>query len=117
MAYLRHYWNGNVVSMYEIKETVLLGRHPTCNITIDDPTISSSHAKLTLTSENCRLEDTDSTNGIRLNGKQISSAILSAGAIFAIGTHEFEYLQEIPHDLDKTLEIKKSWIPGVYFAR
>lgn len=117
MAYLRHYWNGNVVSMYEIKDTVSLGRHPKCNITVDDPTISSSHARLTLTSDSCELEDIDSTNGILLKGEKIKGATLSSGAIFSIGTHEFEYLQEIPSDLDKTLEIKKSWIPGVYFTK
>lgn len=117
MAYLRHYLNGNIVTIYEIKDTLVIGRHPNCNITIDDPTVSGEHAELIVGERTCELQDKDSTNGVRVKGEQISKTVIEAGTLFSIGTHEFEYLLEIPNDLDKTLKIKKSWIPGVYFAK
>lgn len=117
MAYLRHYLNGSIVTIYEIKDTVAIGRHPTCHITIDDPTVSGHHAELRVGEGRCELEDKESTNGILVNGEKIRSVEIHPGTLFSIGTHEFEYLLEIPNDLDKTLKIKKSWIPGVYFAK
>lgn len=117
MAYLRHYWNGNVVSVYEIKGSVTIGRHPECGIAIDDPTVSGRHAILEGTGRTFGLRDLESTNGVLLKGKKVTRVILESGDIFAIGTHEFEYLYTMPNDLDRTLEIKKSWIPGVYFTK
>ncbi len=116
MAYLRHYVNGSVVSLYEVKDKVVIGRHPDCNITIDDPTISSEHAVLVVSGVNSQIKDNGSTNGVRVDGEKSLEATLEPGMRFSIGTHEFEYLLEIPNDLDKTLKIKKSWIPGVYFT-
>lgn len=116
MAYLRHHVNGDVVSVYEIKDTVTIGRHPRCNISIDDPTISGEHAELVVHDNRCELNDKNSTNGVHLAGNKVDHTILHPGNVFTIGTHEFEYLLEIPNDLGKTLKIKKSWIPGVYFT-
>lgn len=117
MAYLRHYWNGNTVTFYEIKETVTIGRQKDCNIPIDDPTVSGNHAQLEIDGSECVLKDLNSTNGVRLRGKNIEAPTsLKPGDLFSIGTHEFEYLLDIPNDLDRTLKIKKSWIPGVYFT-
>ncbi len=117
MAYLRHYWNGNTVTFYEIKETVVIGRQKDCNIPIDDPTVSGRHAELNVEDSTCTLTDLNSTNGVRLRGENIKAAIqLQPGDLFSIGTHEFEFLRDIPNDLDRTLKIKKSWIPGVYFT-
>jgi len=117
MAYLRHYINGSVVSIYEIKDSLIIGRHPHCNISIDDPTISARHAELQVDTGRCELIDLQSTNGVRIDGEKVSQVSLENRNLFALGTHEFEFLLEIPNDLDKTLKIKKSWIPGVYFTK
>ena len=116
MAYLRHYLNGDIVSIYEIKDTVIIGRHPKCHIAINDPTVSGRHVKLEVAEESCALHDLESTNGVRVNGEKVTECDLTPGMLFSIGTHEFEFLLAIPNDLDKTLKIKKSWIPGVYFT-
>ncbi len=116
MAYLRHYLNGDIVSMYEIKDTVIIGRHPKCHIAINDPTVSGKHARLDVEEKSCLLRDLESTNGVRINGEKVTEFNVTSGMLFSIGTHEFEFLLAIPNDLDKTLKIKKSWIPGVYFT-
>lgn len=116
MAYLRHLFNGTTVTMYELKEKVSLGRSMNCQIPIEDPTVSSEHAILQPSEEGWSLTDAGSTNGILVKGKPVRSVLLVSGTIFEIGTHEFEFLCELPNDLDKTLKIKKSWIPGVYYT-
>ncbi|MFT5083232.1 MAG: pSer/pThr/pTyr-binding forkhead associated (FHA) protein [Lentisphaeria bacterium] len=117
MAYLRHYLNGTTVVAYELEHTLTIGRQLDCTIVIDDPAVSGRHAQLCLDHGLYQLVDLESNNGVRIKWRLIEGArALSAGDIFAIGTHEFEYLTDLPTDLDKTLKIKKSWIPRVYFT-
>ena len=116
MAFLRHWVNNCTVSFYELGEAITLGRSRQCHIQLDDGTISSEHFQLKPLGESYEVEDMGSTNGILLNGKKVTSALLNPGDMIAAGTHEFEYLVELPNDLDKTQKIKKSWIPGVYYT-
>ena len=116
MAYLKHFFNGNTVSVYELSEKVTIGRHVDNNIAIDDPIVSGFHAELELIESQYILVDLDSTNGSYFKGKAVKSVKLDSGDIFSIGPHEFELSEKLPDDLDKTLKIKKSWIPGIYYT-
>ncbi len=116
MAYLKHFYNGNTISIYEINEKVTIGRHVDNDIAIEDPIISGFHAELCLNASQYTLIDLDSTNGSYYKGKDVKSVALKSGDIFTIGSHEFELSDTLPNDLDKTLKIKKSWIPGIYFT-
>ena len=116
MAYLRHLYNGNTVSIYELGDKTILGRRMDCNIHIEDGTVSSSHAEVTLTQGNWSVRDLESTNGVMVRGKRVTEFRLETGMIFSLGTHSFEFLMDLPNDLDQTLRIKKSWIPGVYYT-
>lgn len=116
MAYLRHWFNGQTVSVFHLGDSAIIGRHPHCAIQVDDATVSGEHARVYLGSEGYEAEDLDSTNGITVKGEKVSHCQLMDGATFTLGTQEFEFLHELPDDLDKTLKIKKSWIPGVFFA-
>lgn len=117
MPYLKQSVNGQVVSLIEIKGQVYIGREASCNIVLEDPTVSQKHALLELDDDHrWLLSDCDSTNGLRVNGKKTRSSVLQEGSSFSIGTHDFEFLLEQPQQLDKTLRIKKSWIPGVYYT-
>ncbi|SMF33843.1 FOG: FHA domain [Alteromonadaceae bacterium Bs31] len=116
MAYLRHLVNGNTVTVYQLGESTLLGRSPECPIKIEDPTVSGRHASIEKLKDGWKMVDQNSTNGIMANGLKVSEVILEQGVIVSIGTHEFEYLATLPNDLERTLKIKKSWIPGVYFT-
>ncbi len=116
MAYLKHLFNGTTVTVYELREAVTLGRSMNCQIRVDDPTVSGEHAFLTPSENGWELKDSGSTNGILIKGKPVESVTLESGVIFELGTHEFEFLENLPNDLGKTLKIKKSWIPGVYYT-
>ncbi|WP_045860585.1 FHA domain-containing protein [Teredinibacter purpureus] len=116
MAYLRHLVNGTTATLYELGESTLIGRSNDCPIKVDDPTVSGKHAKIEKMDAGWRVVDLASTNGIFANGVRVNETVLGPGVTLAIGTHEFEYLANLPQDLERTLIIKKSWIPGVYYT-
>lgn len=117
MPYLRHSHNGETLTVIELGEQVVIGRHKQNNVIIDDPTVSAHHARVSRVGDGYHVTDLQSTNGVRINGGLITTAALTEGSIFVLGTHTFEFLARLPTDLDKTLKIKKSWIPGLYYTK
>ena len=116
MPYLRHWVNGATVGVVELAEEFSIGRAGSNDLQLDDGTVSSEHAVVVRRGELFAVLDRDSTNGITLNGKRISEHTFAEGDVITIGTHEFEFLHKLPVDLSKTLKIKKSWIPGIYYT-
>jgi len=116
MAFLKHIYNGSTISVYELGDSTVIGRHADCNIHVEDGTVSGRHASIENQSESWRLVDLGSTNGVYINGKNIDSIPLEPGAVFTLGTHTFEFMLELPSQFEQTLRIKKSWIPGVYYT-
>lgn len=117
MPYLKHCCNGDTLTVIELGDRAVIGRHSECDILIDDPTISARHAQLVKGGDGYTVEDLNSTNGVRINGELVSRAALTEGSVFVLGAHAFEFLAHLPTDLDKTLKIKKSWIPGIYYTQ
>jgi len=117
MAYLRHRVNGSTVAIYELGDHTVIGRGPQCPIKIDDPTVSGQHLKIEKSVVGWMASDLNSTNGVYANGEKVSEIALEPGMVLTVGTHDFEYLPELPNDLERTMKIRKSWIPGIYFAR
>lgn len=71
---------------------LIIGRSATCGLTIDDPLVSRSHARLIVTEAGAFIEDAGSRNGIRVNGKTIKGTTpLSDGARFRIGAQELMF--------------------------
>lgn len=58
------------------KPIVLLGRDPTCDARLDDPTVSLIHSRLTFHHQQWWLEDSGSTNGTILNEQPITAPIV-----------------------------------------
>ena len=64
----------------------LIGRDPTCAISVIDPEVSRKHARLVWDGENFTAEDLGSTNGTFVNGKRITTAhVLQIGDTVAFG--------------------------------
>lgn len=71
------------------KGTFVIGRSAGCHLTIDDPLISRSHAKITVTDEQITIEDLGSRNGVRVNGRLISGVVpITDGTRLRVGTQE-----------------------------
>lgn len=59
---------------------IILGRDPSCDLPLDDETVSASHARLRYHHKQWWLEDLQSTNGTRLNGQKVTTAtVLASG--------------------------------------
>jgi pSer/pThr/pTyr-binding forkhead associated (FHA) protein len=73
------------------EERITIGRAPDNLIQIDDPSVSSRHAQLTLVSDRYKLEDLDSTNGTRVNGESVTEVVLRVGDRVRFGKVEARY--------------------------
>ncbi|MGQ9426038.1 FHA domain-containing protein [Gilvimarinus sp. F26214L] len=116
MAFLRHYANGAVVGAVELTDTLTIGRAADNTIVLDDGTVSARHANVNKKGDQYVITDANSTNGIFFGGKRVSDHTFADGDVITLGTHEFEFLHELPEEFAKTLKIKKSWIPGIYYT-
>ncbi|MDJ0789142.1 MAG: FHA domain-containing protein [Myxococcota bacterium] len=87
--------NGGFEGMsYELSaDETIIGRNPTTDITLLDEGISREHA-LILYDEDAdtySIEDLQSTNGTKVNGKRVRSAELSDGDELQIGQTRFDF--------------------------
>ena len=96
---------GTVIKEYDLsKEKVTVGRKPSNDIILDDPTVSGVHAAF-LHMQHTYVEDMNSTNGIKLNDKKINKRQLNHGDIVKIGQHEFKFIDDAVQDFEKTVVI------------
>lgn len=92
--------NGEFEGMsFELGETeTLIGRNPTTDITLLDEGISREHALILYDTDAGAyvLEDLQSTNGSKVNGKRVRSATLSDGDEVQVGHTRFQFALEPP---------------------
>ena len=90
--------NGGFEGMrYELRsEETLIGRNPTTDVTLLDESISREHAIILFdpATRSYTIEDLQSTNSTKVNGKRIRSAELSPGDEIEIGRTRFRFLIE-----------------------
>jgi pSer/pThr/pTyr-binding forkhead associated (FHA) protein len=96
---------GTVIKEYELsKDKITVGRKPSNDIVLDDPTVSGLHAAF-LHMQHTYVEDMNSTNGIKLNGKTINKRQLNHGDLVQIGQHEFKFIDDAVQDFESTVVI------------
>jgi adenylate cyclase len=81
---------------YSLPETasVIVGRAPTSDFPIIDPTISRRHAQILRQDDRILVRDLNSSNGTYVNGERIESVELKAGDIVTFGKVKFR-LEEV----------------------
>ena len=78
-------WNKQVIPLSEGEH--IAGRDALCALIIDADTVSRRHARITVVCGTATIEDLESTNGTRVNGKRISAPTrLAAGSEIALGS-------------------------------
>jgi len=123
MAMIIQTLDGVVANKFEIKQATLkLGRTADNQVQIDDLAVSNEHAQITRATGDSGeiyyfLEDLGSTNGSFINDKRIKKQQLHHNDSLRIGWNTFKFIDENEVDLEKTSEIKKSWIPGIYYTK
>ncbi|HEX6243570.1 MAG TPA: sigma 54-interacting transcriptional regulator [Polyangiales bacterium] len=76
------------VSALRDNESLVVGRAQPASVVLDDPTLSRSHARLSVRQGQLFLEDLGSRNGCLLNEKRVSEAALSEGDVVRLGAVE-----------------------------
>ena len=95
--------DGAAIREFELnKERITIGRKPHNEIHIDDPTVSGEHAAI-LTLQHAYVEDLNSTNGTRLNGKKVTKRQLQHGDVIKIGRHEFKFVDDAANNFERTV--------------
>ena len=95
--------NGTVVREFVLdKERTTVGRKPSNDIHLDEPTVSGVHAVF-LILQHVYVEDLNSTNGVLLNGKKISKRQLENNDVINIGKHELKFIDDQKNSFDSTV--------------
>ena len=102
MPKLIHTRDGIVIEEYHLDEgTMTIGRRPDSDICIDDLSVSGKHATVSVKAnqymdglKDVFIEDADSTNGTKVNGRRIKKHLFKHGEVAQIGTHELTLVDE-----------------------
>ena len=73
------------------KELTTIGRLSECDVVIDDTGASRRHAQIRTIDGVSTLTDLGSTNGTKVNGRDVQSAELSDGDTITVGATQIEY--------------------------
>ena len=111
MASLVLSFNGEMVNEYEItKPRISIGRRPDNDITIDNLAVSGDHAAIVRRGKDLVVEDSGSTNGTRVNGREMEKHTLQNGDIIEIGKFHLRYFEgdtaHVGAALEKTMLIR-----------
>lgn len=124
MAMIIQTLDGVVVNRFTIEpEGLKFGRTASHDVQIDDLAVSHDHAEIALETndqgqEIYYIQDLGSTNGTFVNESKLEERQrLRHNDIIRVGWNNFTFIDENEQDLEQTTEIKKSWIPGVYYTR
>ena len=71
-------------------EEVVIGRHSSCQICIDDPTISRRHTMILRDSDKLLIKDLGSANSTLVNGSRIANSELQENDRVSLGNVEFQ---------------------------
>jgi pSer/pThr/pTyr-binding forkhead associated (FHA) protein len=97
----------DVITHDLIGDVIRIGRAPSNDIVIDDPTVSAQHALMTKSPSECRLKDVGSTNGRQINGISITDAELKDGAEIRFG-YVTGVFRDATGRIDQTRELQVS---------
>jgi FHA domain len=77
-----------------VRERLTVGRDPGCDISDSDPRLSRRHAEFSLTPFGLQVNDLDSRNGVRVNGRLVKDALLSPGDLIEIGHLRLRFVDD-----------------------
>jgi len=123
MAMIIQTVEGVVTNKFEIVPPMLtFGRVAENQVQIDDLAVSNAHAQVICETDgegktSYFLKDLGSTNGSFVNEIKIDKKQLQHKDSVRIGWNVFTFIDNDEVDLERTNEIKKSWIPGVYYTK
>lgn len=80
-----------ILREYPVESEVTIGRLPDNTIVIDNPAVSSHHARVFLDGDQVVVEDLRSKNGTYVNDQHVLRGTLTRGDVLLIGKHRIDY--------------------------
>lgn len=123
MAMIIQTVDGVVVNRFDIDSAGLtFGRATDNRVQIEDSAVSTRHAEIIIDTDETGAEhfyvlDVGSTNGTFVNEKKVGRRQLRHKDLIRVGWNNFVFIDENERDFERTDEIKRSWIPGLYFKK
>lgn len=85
--------SGGEPARYELhSDRMTIGRAAACELRIEEPSISSEHARLVRSDEGWRVVNLLSTNGVFVNGQKVFSHLLSDGDEIRLGRARLRFV-------------------------
>lgn len=81
-----------------LKQRLIIGRRPICDISLQYQNISSQHCELEIQNGYWHIQDLGSSNGIKVNGERCESKFLFPGDEVSIAKHKYEIAYEPASD-------------------
>jgi len=96
------------------REQASLGRSDDNTISLDDPAISGRHCAVVRDGRRFLLRDLGSTNGTRLNSRDVKEAVLKPKDLIKLGSIElmFDSDEEVEYDEEETARTQVEVAPG-----
>lgn len=82
-------YNGQEFAMSQ--GTFTIGRDPSCDLFLNNMTVSRLHAQIIIDADGATIIDKDSLNGTWVDGQVVERAPLNYGSTLQIGTFEMEF--------------------------
>lgn len=92
------------------QERITIGRNSASIIRLDNPTVSGEHALIITIRNDSFIEDLDSTNGTRVNGKLIKKCLLQDGDEIRIAQYLIKYVFQPIQEKTTSME---DTVPGL----
>lgn len=68
-----------------LRSKVVIGSDESCDLTLEDSTVSRRHAVMSLTDQRVRIRDVGSRNGVFIGDTRVHDGVLSEGAVIRLG--------------------------------
>ena len=81
-----------------IRDKMTIGRDPACDISDADPRLSRRHAEFLMTPRGLMVRDLESRNGVRVNGRMVQEALLTAGDLVELAHLSVRFVEDTPSE-------------------
>ena len=81
-----------------IRDKMTIGRDPACDVSDADPRLSRHHAEFLMTPRGLMVRDLESRNGVRVNGRMVQEALLTAGDLVELAHLSVRFVEDTPSE-------------------
>lgn len=75
-----------------LKKSLLVGRRESCDIRLRFANVSAHHCQLTCRGGYWYVEDLNSRNGTKINGKRVTEKRIDPGDTVSVAKHDYEFI-------------------------